>query len=171
MLKNLECSGQTLLKEILFIFSLAFYLISKPFLETILRGCIASIPPKNRSLSQMKRKMILRCKVISRRKVCILFQTKPTPLKFISMEFRIFGNSQNLKEITLKVCHFYKSTSAPFVSQSLHTHYHHSKIKRFILLVLFCSVAYQEAYNFIVSPLRRHIMLAHSFMQCPARVL
>ena len=75
--------------------------------------------------------MNLPCKVTSRKKVFILLQTKATSLKFISMGFGIFYNSQNLKEITLKVYHFYKSTSAPFVSQSLHTHHYHSKVKRF----------------------------------------
>ena len=87
------------------------------------------------------------------------------------MGFRIFCNSQNLKEITLKVYHFCKSTFAPFVLQSLHAHHYYSKIKGLIPLVLFWSVAYQEAYNFIVSPLRRHMMFTHCFMQCPAHVL
>ena len=82
------------------------------------------------------------------------------------MGFRIFCNSQNLKDITLKVYHFYQSTSAPFVSQSLHVHHDHSKIKGHILHVLFWSVAYQEAYNFIVSQFRRHIMFTHCFVDC-----
>ena len=82
------------------------------------------------------------------------------------MGFRIFCNSQNLKEISLKVYHFYMSTSSPFVLQPLHVHYDHSKIKGLILLVLFWSVAYQEAYNFVVSPLRRHMMFTHCFVDC-----
>ena len=84
----------------------------------------------------MKEKTNLRCKVTSIRKVFIPTHTKPNPLKFISSVFRIFYNSQNLKEITLKVYHFYQSTFALFVLQSLYTHHHHSKIKRFLLLVL-----------------------------------
>ena len=162
MLKNSEDSEQTLLKKTLFY----FYFISTPLLVIVQKATLQVYLQKNRSLSQMKGKMNFPCKLTSRKKVFILFQTKPTPLNFISMGFRIFCNSQNLKEISLKVYHFYKSTSSPFVLQPLHVHYDHSKIKGLILLVLFWSVAYQEAYNFVVSLLRRHMMFTHCFVDC-----
>ena len=103
MLKNREGIGQALLKETLFMFSLAFLLNIEVIFRNFIRGCIRSIPAKNRSLPQMKGKMNLRCKVTSGRKAFIRTHTKPTPLKFISMVFRIFYNSQNFKETTLKV--------------------------------------------------------------------
>ena len=96
-----------------FIFSLAFLLHLNTTFRNFTRGYFTSIYTYNRSLSQMKGKMNLPCKVTSRRKFLIPLQTKPTPLNFISMGFRIFCNSQNLKEITSKVYHFYKSTSSP----------------------------------------------------------
>ena len=111
-----------------FCFSLAFLHNIETIFRNYIRGCITSIPPKNKWLSLMKGKINLRCKVTARRKVFILTHPKPTPLKFISMIFRIFYNSQNLKEITLKVFHFYKSTFTSFVLQSLHAHHYYSKI-------------------------------------------
>ena len=57
VLKNSEDSGQVLLKETLFLFSLAFLLNDETIFRNYIRGCIISISPKNRSLSQMKRKM------------------------------------------------------------------------------------------------------------------
>ena len=113
LLTNPKGSGQALLKDTLFILSLASLLNIEAIFRNHIRGCISSIPAKNRSVSQIKGKMSLRCKVTSRRKAFILIHTKLTPLKFISMVFRIFYNSQNFKETTLNVYYFYKSTCAP----------------------------------------------------------
>ena len=59
VLKNSEDSGQALLKETFFIFSLAFLLNDQTIFRNYIRDYIISIPPKNRSLSQMKRKINL----------------------------------------------------------------------------------------------------------------
>ena len=89
--KSVEKSREqwkALLKETLFIFALAFLLSVETIFGNYTRGGITSILPKNRSLSQIKGKMNLRCKVTSRRKVFILTHTKSTPLKFILLVFR-----------------------------------------------------------------------------------
>ena len=122
VLKNPKGCGQALLKETLYIFPLIFLLDIEAIFRNYVRGCITSISAKNGSLSQMKGKASLGCRVTSRRKAFIQIYTKLTPLKCISMVFRIFYNSQNFKETPFNVYHLYKSTSAIFVSQSLHTH-------------------------------------------------
>ena len=112
----------------------------------------------------------------NRRKVCNQTFIKPTPHKFILKVFRIFYNSQNLKEITLKSIIietallppiFRHSCTHTLITQQSNTLF----LAKMFLGNLFCSVVYQGAGNPIVSPLRRHMVLAHCHMLSCERVL